>query len=179
MGRALGIVLLLATLLAGAGLRLLESRRADALLAGESRARATMEALVQASLPITRRGDGHPGLRGAVLDAATGLVAWPDLGTAEISYAHDDVYAYGLATRSRRDAPDGPLVQGWVLRCWPLRFGVTGDVEYHASEDGRLWEGQNRLGRSGIERGFPPPFPDPELDLPKGPWRPAPPTDHM
>ena len=179
MSRSLGVLLLVLLLLGSVGLRLLESRRADALLDGEAHARASIGALARASLAISQQGRSHPGLRGALLDAAPGLEALPDLGTEELSYARDGVYMYGLATRSHRDSPTGPLLQGWVLRAWPLRFGVTGDAEYHMSEDGRLWEGSNHLGRSGTAAAFPPPFPDPGIGQPRAAWWPVPLPDHM
>src|SRR5262249_1478241 len=142
-------------------------------------ARGTLGALARASQPFTQRGEAHPGLRGALLSAAPGLEPLPDLGSAQISYARDGVYMYGLATNPHRDTPTGPLLQGWALRAWPLRFGVTGDLEYYLTEDGRLWEGQNRLGRSGTENAFPPPFQDPDIGTPKGPWWTVPFPDHM
>jgi hypothetical protein len=179
MARKLGVLLLTALLLGSVGLRVMESRRADALLDGEARARATLAALLRASRPFTERGAPHPGLRGEVLQAAPGLQPLTDLGTEGISYAEDGAYMYALARHPHREEPAGTLVEGWVLRAWPLRFGATGDAEYYLTEAGQLWEGQNRLGRSGTEQGFPPPFPDPDVGQPKAPWWTVPLPDHM
>jgi len=179
MTRHAGPLLLVLLLLGVGGLRWLDGRRSQALLDGEARARQVLLALGAACEAEQARADGTPGLHGPVLAAAPGLRARPDLGGEAISYAEDDVYVYGFATLSHRDPVTDALVTGFVLRAWPRRFGITGDLEYQLGDDGVLWEGQNRLGRTGTEYGFPPPFPDPAIGQPRAPWWPAPLPAHM
>ena len=100
------------------------------------------------------------------------MKALPELGIDQITYARDDVYMYGAATNTRRDPATDVLIHGYILRAWPLQFGRTGDAEFQLSESGVLWEGQNRLGRSATDYGFPPTFPAPELGQPGAAWWP-------
>jgi hypothetical protein len=178
MTRKAGLLLLVLLLLAAAAVRWDDQRRADRLLAGEASARGTLAALQHLYRTALERGEPLPGLGEATLRALPHLRRLAGAGAAEISYAHDDVYVYGYATRPHRDA-DGRVVPGFLLRAWPLRFGVTGDLEYQLGDDGQLWEGQNRMGRSGTDYGFPPPFPDPAIGQPRAPWWPAALPAHM
>jgi hypothetical protein len=173
MSRTMGLLLLLLLLLAAAAVRWEDQRRADSLLAGEARARATLVAIAAQIQERLASGTPHAGLRGDVLAALPGLQVLPDSGTGEISYAHDDVYVYGCASRQHRDPETGEVLPGFLLRAWPLRFGTTGDLEYQLGDDGQLWEGQNRSGRSGTDYGFPPLFPDPFIGQPRAPWWPV------
>ncbi|MCB9899157.1 MAG: hypothetical protein H6825_14225 [Planctomycetes bacterium] len=161
MPRASGLVVLAVLLLAIVAFRTSSSQRADRMLVNEDRARHVVAALHRAARAELDAGRTQPALA-ALLPAAPGLQPLPDRGDGRSEYARDDVYVYGFArVPVKRD--DGSEAPGYVLRAWPLRFGRTGDTEWHLDQDGVLWEGQNELGRSGFERAFPPPFPEPEL----------------
>lgn len=158
MTRLSGLLIALLLALLAVALRVQEHHRAGRLIEGEDHAREVVASLTAASLDELATGSPHPGLF-ALLRHTPGLAPLPDLGDPpRESYARDDVYVYGLLTTARRADGDAPMVQGFVLRAWPVEFGVTGDLEYFATETGELWEGQNLLGRSGTGRGFPPPF---------------------
>ena len=151
-------------------LRAVCGARASSLVEHEAEARERARALMAASQETVAGGRPHPGLRGAFLARFPELRARPELGGELISYADDGEYLYGLATASSAEAA-GPR-QGFVLRAWPLRFGSSGDIEFQAGDDGILWEGMNCLGRSGTDTGFPPPFPDPDLQRRDAGWVP-------
>lgn len=170
--RIAGPILLILMLALMFGMRVLERHRADQLLEGETVARRTIAALHEVSLDAVNQGQQHPGLRGALLAQLPDLTPLPDLSSALITYAHDDVYMYGVATNSNRDPETSEIAYGYILRAWPLRYGRTGDAEFQLSQSGVLWEGQNRLGRSGTDYGYPPPFPDPEVGQPGAAWWP-------
>lgn len=170
MARRSGPFLLLLLLALLAGLRACESARADRLLQGEAAARATLSALQAECARLLPDGRPLPDLPRRALAGRPGLRLLEEASREQVAYATDGAYVYGLAARTRREEPGGRLVQGWILRAWPWRFGVTGDREYHLAEDGNCWEGQNRLGRSGLDYGFPPEFPEPGLALPRAPW---------
>jgi hypothetical protein len=174
MGRRLGPLLLVALLLAAAGVRLAESARAERLLSGEARARATLAELHRACAALAQDGRVVPDLAGRALAAVPGLRRLADASREAVVYAADAAYTYGLATQVRSEAETDRPHQGWILRAWPADFGATGDREYQLADDGVLWEGQNRLGRSGQRHGFPPAFPDPEVGQPRAPWWPVP-----
>jgi len=173
MLRATGLVLTLMLVGLMVAFRATSDQRAERLLAGEARAHRQISALVRAARIELDAGAPHPGLA-AVLHAGEGLRLLPELGGARVEFATDGAYLYGLAPTSTV-ADDGSARHGYVLRAWPREYGVTGDVEFHVRADGNLWIGQNQTGRSGVERGFPPPFPEPDLDDPDGPgarwWR--------
>jgi len=170
MGRRFGPLLLVALLLAAAAVRLAESARAGRLLAGEARARATLAELHRACAALAQDGRSVPDLAGRALAAVKGLRRLADVSREAVVYATDDDYVYGLATQVRTDADTDRPHQGWILRAWPADFGTSGDREYQLADDGALWEGQNRIGRSGTRHGFPPAFPEPDVGQPRAPW---------
>jgi hypothetical protein len=173
MTRHAGPILVLLAVLGMVGVRWAGARRAETIVAGEERARVSVLALVQAARSALQRDARLPRLQDGLAAAVPGLSPLPGLGSAEISYASDGVYVYGLATQTHHDAESGAPRPGFVLRAWPLRFGISGDLEYHAGDDGVLWEGQNRTGRSGTSQGFPPVFPEPDVGADGAPWWPA------
>ena len=168
MPRALGPLLLVALLAIVALLRAAESSRADTLLENQARARSTLAEL-HAACEELAVGGARPGL---ALDAAAAVPGLErlDRSQPELAFCSDGDYLYGLSSETRLEEGSGRQLQGWVLRAWPARFGVTGNREYQLSDDGILWEGQNRNARSGTERGFPPPFPDPDIGQPRPAW---------
>jgi hypothetical protein len=170
MGRRLGPLLLVVLLLAAAGVRLAESTRAGRLLDGEAQARATLAELHRACAALAQDGRVTPDLAGRALAAVPGLRRLPDVSREAVAYATDGAFVYGLATQLRTDADTVRPRQGWILRAWPADFGTSGDREYQLADDGVLWEGQNRLGRSGTRHGFPPAFPEPDAGQPRAPW---------
>ena len=172
MTRHAGPILVLLAVLAMFAARQDVARRADVLLEGEARARETIGALAQACRGALEKGRKLPSLREVSLSSAMDLAALPGLGSDELSYASDVWYVFGLASHPHRDDASGAMVPGFVLRAWPARYGVTGDLEYQISDDGQLWAGQNRAGRSGTTYAFPPPFPEPGLGLRGVPWWP-------
>ncbi len=173
MARRLGPLLLALLLLLAAALRWQQSARADRLLLGEARARAVLADLQQACTTQVADGRSHPDLARRALAAVPALRPLTDLGAGPTAYAADGTYVFGVAPQSRRDERSGRVQPGWILRAWPRAFGVTGDREYQLGDDGVLWEGQNRVGRSGTERGFPPTFPEPDAGMPRAPWWPV------
>lgn len=164
--------LLFVTMIAIAfGERLAGGARGDAINIGERAGLQRCRELHAAYLRhVEASGERrHPGLAPLAADVP-GLSPLPIDGSAEgRSYAVGEHYMYGIYTREIRQ-PDGSLVDDYVLRAWPLAFGRTGDVEY-VLQDGQLWIGANRIGRSGAEFGFPPVFPEPDIGQPKVPWR--------
>jgi hypothetical protein len=173
MTRLHGPLLTLLLLSALAGTRLLGQSRAAAMVEHEDSARRMMGELIAASRETMTRGRAHPGLRAAFLQRFPQLTERTGLASDAVSYADDGDYLFALAPSSATgDGADGTggSRQGFVLRAWPLDFGVTGDLEFHATDDGLVWEGQNSLGRSGTEVGFPPLFPEPELLAPGAGW---------
>ncbi len=167
MTRHAGLIIIILLALVGVSLRWWTYERTDRLLAGEARALETFMALHEASQAIVDAGRPHPGLA-ALLDAGPDLELLETESSVGHSYARDDVYMYGLATRDIVN--EDVRTYGYILRAWPREFGSTGDQEYHIQQDGRLWLGANERGRSGIERGFPPMFPDPLLGKRKVAW---------
>jgi len=159
--RALGPILLVVLLALGAGLRLQAHQRASVLQANEERALERTYRLYRASRAAVRRGP-HPGLA-ALLSEHPGLVMLPELGDAEHEYAADEAYIFGLTRPSRR-GQEGATEFGYILRSWPLHFGVSGDREFYAEDRSGFWQGQNELGRSGTNGSFPPPFPQPGIE---------------
>ncbi len=178
MTRHTGPILVLLALLGMFAVRWDVSRRADAILVGEAQARATISALSVACQAALARIGRLPELREAASSAGTRVSGLPDLGSEGVAFASDDLYVYGLASRPHRDETGREMVAGFVLRAWPLRFGATGDLEYQIGDDGQLWEGQNRAGRSGTTYAFPPPFPEPGLGLVGTAWWPVAGNDH-
>jgi len=168
MTRLHGPVLFLLLLLLLGVVRAVAGAQANGLVEREAQARETVEALLAASLQAVGAGHAHPGLRGDFLARFPSLQPRPELGNEAISYADDGEYLYALAAASTATG------QGFILRAWPLRFGHTGDVEFEGAEDGVLWEGMNCVGRSGTDVGFPPLFPDPDLDRATAGWTPLP-----
>jgi len=170
MARRLGPWLFLLLLLLAIALRWQEGTHAEKLLSGEARASATLAALHQACRSLVADGRPHPDLGRRALEAVPALRPLPELSGGLVAYAADDVYVFGVVPQTQRAEAGGRTQSGWILRAWPLRFGTTGDREYQIGDDGVLWEGQNRLGRSGTDHGFPPVFPEPEIGLPRAPW---------
>lgn len=168
MLRASGLIITLVLVLLIVAFRDQANQRAERLLAGEAAAHRTVSALVRASRLELDQGDPHPGLA-AIMHAADGLQAIPELSDGQIGYARDASYIYGLS-RTSTVLEDGRAQHGYVLRAWPVEYGGTGDVEYHVREDGNLWIGQNQKGRSGVERGFPPPYPEPDISEARARW---------
>jgi hypothetical protein len=152
--------------------RLITSSRADALVEREARARAVMGDLLAASLEAVARDRPHPGLREPFLSRFPTLHARPELSTESISYADDGDYLYGLAATRTTGTESASSSHGFVLRAWPQDFGDTGDLEFQASDDGQLWEGSNSSGRSGAGFGFPPDFPQRDMDRRDAGWEP-------
>jgi len=145
---------------------------AEAILAAEEATCTKIVALHELSMRILARGEPHPGLAWLVGELPElGLASVPSADfdpPPECELALDEVYVYGLTDTIERDPRTGERSFGYVLRAWPRRYGETGDLEFHVADDGRLFGGQNRVGRSGFERGFPPPFPEPDLDTARG-----------
>ncbi|MGQ0552017.1 MAG: hypothetical protein ACT4PU_02220 [Planctomycetota bacterium] len=174
--RLLGPLLILLVLAALAGLRWFEHGQAVRLLQGEARARSTLWALQEANQAAAALGHQPPGLDPAWLAALapeTRLAPRTELAGGAITFATDDAYLYGFVRRSVHDPETGAERPGFVLRAWPERFGVTGDAEFQITEEGLLWQAQNRHGRSGVKLGFPPAFPEPDLTNPRSAWRPV------
>ena len=151
------MILLLAS---GATIRWQAHVRAEGLIATEEQALATFASLHRASRAAVGRGP-HPGLA-ALLAEHPRLHLLDEVSTTDLQYATDERYVFGLLRSTRRNAA-GEIVHGYVLRAWPWIFGETGDLEYHIDERGAFYRGQNDLGRSGLEEGFPPPFPQPRI----------------
>lgn len=173
MERRLGPVILgLLVLLAGL-LRCHESARAGQILEGEAHALETLVALEDACVRLAGDGETHPDFARQALAAVPSLEPLADLGAESVAYAADEVYVYGVAAQAKRDERSGRLLSGWIVRAWPVAFGLTGDREYQLADDGLLWQSQNRAGRSGTTTGFPPGFPEPDVGLPRAPWRPV------
>jgi hypothetical protein len=158
--RVVGLVVIVLLLVAGVAERLRVEANADRILAGEQRAYERFDSLYRASRSAVRRGP-HPGLAELIAEHP-GLEMLADVCDAEHEYAADETYVYGL-TRPPRLDEDGALAHGFILRAWPRRFGITGDLEYYVDDVDGFWFGQNELGRSGLDEGFPPPFPQPNL----------------
>jgi len=178
--RALGLLIAFGLIATALLLRRSLADDAAAILAAEAAVRTKIVALHEDAMRVLARGAPHPGL--APLAAQR-----PELGIAtldpsrwdpplDFEVGRDDVYVYGLTDTTERDPQSGTRVHGYVLRAWPRRYGETGDLEFQITDDGRLFVGQNRVGRSGFARGFPPPFPATELGTPRGEatwWREA------
>ena len=172
MTRYGGLILVLVLTLTAIGLRARTHARAASLLEGEYHARTTIEALHAESMTHISVGRVHPGLA-ALIGNHPGMQLLDELSTPDRTYARDDVYIYAFAPTATGTARRS---HGFILRAWPRRFGITGDREFHIDQDGILYEGLNRKGRSGTEAsgGFPPAMPDPLIGQPKSPWYPAP-----
>ena len=94
-----------------------------------------------------------------------------DLDDGRTTYAQDEAYLYGLAVSAAGERePNSP--PGFVLRAWPLEFGVSGDYEYMVTDAGPAWEGANIIGRSGTARAFPPSYPREPEPKKRSPWWP-------
>lgn len=158
--RHLGPYLALLLILVAAASRWSAHGQASEMLEREARALSTFASLGRASLAAIQQGP-HPGL-GALLAAHPGLSMLDVTDDSGSEFAADNDYVFGLARSRNRDS-NSTWVDGFVLRAWPVRFGETGDGEFHLDETGRFYRGQNDLGRSGIQWGFPPPFPQPGL----------------
>jgi hypothetical protein len=169
MNRTSGLLLLVLLLLAIGAIRAHGHLRARSVLDQEDRARTTLVALLDASQAAVRSGP-HPGLTEEFLAGFDGLRPRSELSSGQLSYASDGAYLYALAPRTVTDADEATVRDGFVLRAWPLKYGVTGDAEFHVTEDGRLWQSQNVIGRSGTGFGFPPRFPEPEISQPDSDW---------
>jgi hypothetical protein len=167
-GIAAGAVVLLV-------IRLQEEGRATRILAGEARALQQLVALDTACRELGGP-ERLPPDPAAVLRAAGGLRPLDEDNDGNRAFASDDVYVYGVGLTRGGGDEDGP--PGSVIRAWPLRFGITGDAEFVIDEGGQLWEGLNEVGRSGTTNGFPPPFPEGDLGLPRRPWWRRPLPDH-
>jgi hypothetical protein len=153
-------------------LRFRAENRAERLLANESLAG---QQVVELGLALeARMAAGQEGA--TLLDVLEQMPRLEPLDaprTETANYARDAIYAYGLGLTQEPDAPSGARRAGWVLRAWPLEFGRTGDIEFHLDDRGTFWKGQNEVGRSGTERGFPPPYPQPGITQRGQPWWPA------
>jgi len=159
--RLFGWLLLVATLLLAVGLRLRSAERAERLFVGEAVARERLRDLGRA-LDVALDGSTPAAQRLALFGRLLGQEPLPQAATDVTAYGRDEVYVYGLGLTTQVDG-EGRLRPGWVLRAWPRQFGVTGDLEFHLDQTGTFWEGQNEVGRSGLEQGFPPAFPEREL----------------
>ncbi len=165
-------IILLIVLLVG-GERYLSHAHSLRLRANENRAYLTCAAIHSASLSQWNANQPHPGFPQLRLPAPSTLVILQGTGNPEQTYAQDDLYLYGISTRQTRSENTGEVLHDYILRAWPLEFGVTGDVEY-LFQDGRFWAGANTIGRSGTRVGFPPPFPAPDVDQLDSAWWPVP-----
>ena len=163
--RLVGLLLLLGLLALNVGLRERAGQRADDLFAGEAQARERL-----ASLGDALRAAGEiPGEeRLELFRNRPDLRPLAHVGDASSAYAEDAVYVYGLGLTTEEDR-EGSVTSSWVLRAWPREFGVTGDLEFHLDRRGVLYIGQNEVGRSGTDEGFPPSFPQRNLGK-TGPW---------
>ncbi len=167
MGRVLGPIVFLALVAVTFVIRDIEHDQARRLIEGEALGRAMCRRIEAVARPIVAGGRALPGF-GALVEHFPELVPMPGERGAAPTYATDAVYIYGLSTRVLR-GEDGQARHDYILRAWPLDFGVTGDLEF-LIQDGVFWEGRNRLGRSGTEIAFPPPFPATEVNDPRPPW---------
>ena len=165
MTRFTGMILLMALLATGLALRHRSSQRAERLFAGEAQAQQRIDALAAG---LARVEAGVLPSQWLARDAELQLL--PDAGDETAAYARDSSYVYGLGLVSVVDRETGRPRPGWVLRAWPLEYGVTGDLEFHLDDRGVLWHGQNPIGRSGLTEGFPPDFPEKTLGKRGQPW---------
>jgi len=159
VSRYYGIVLLIALLLLAVALRQRAVHRSERIRANELVMTERFDGLVgvlQSS--ITERDP--PTRRLARLAEQPGLVALQGVGDDRSAFAEGEFYVYGLGLTSIVDPETGRRGSGWVLRAWPRIFGVTGDIEFHSDHRGEIWHGQNEVGRSGTQEGFPPSFPE-------------------
>jgi hypothetical protein len=164
--RYTGLILVVLLVLVGMAQRSSTVDQARQLLDAERQARATVSELYRRSVAYTAKSEPHPGLASIIEDMPE-LQLIAGESTIDLAYARDDVYIYGLTTTS---SGTGRVIRGFILRAWPQEFGLTGDREFQIQQDGVLWMGLNRKGRSGTGFGFPPQFPDPEFAKPNPPW---------
>ncbi len=169
--RLLALLLFIALLVIAAASRIAGTALGDKINVGEVAALARCRELHAAYLKhVEETGSTvHPGL-GVLAREFAGLSALQNESDfPQRSYAVGEFYMYGVHTVQQRQLDD-TFRDDYILRAWPLSFGHTGDVEY-VLQDGRLWIGANRIGRSGAEYGYPPPFPEQDIGEPKTPWR--------
>ena len=160
--RLAGPFIVVVLLIVVAGLRLSAIQRSETLRANEFQALDVLMDAFRSCRAATRRRQPNPGIL-SVAEAHSTLRALPEISSEAVEYARDEHYMYALG-KTLLPNPQGDLVDGWVLRAWPVEFGVTGDAEYHVDQRGVFHMGQNQLGRSGTTVAFPPPFPQPQLD---------------
>ncbi|MFT7464999.1 MAG: hypothetical protein ACI9EF_003359 [Pseudohongiellaceae bacterium] len=137
--------------------------RAGHLIAGEHLAQerlAKIHSLAKGQLRI-----GEQAQLATLLSASelADVAFLESLSKPGVEFAADSVYVYGLAqTTAPFESGKGPR-HGFILRAWPVEFGVTGDLQFHADSRGNSFQGQNNKGRSGVTVDFPPPFPATDL----------------
>ena len=175
MSRYYGIVLLIALMLLAVTLRQRAVHRSERIRANEIVVADRVEELAEALRASISEGD-PPKVRLARLAEQPELVGIPDVGDDRSAFAEGELYIYGLGLTTIVDPETGRRGSGWVLRAWPRAFGVTGDIEFHIDHKGTVWHGQNEVGRSGTEEGFPPLFPAKTLSKARQTawWQPAP-----
>ncbi len=171
--RKLGYVLVVFLVLLCFALHQRSSWRAQRLLDGEALALQRSELIHE--LAKARVRGGEPADLAQLIKAPelSSLTLLHELSTTGMAFAHDEVYVYGLAqTTQPLSLGHGPRY-GFILRAWPIDFGVTGDLQFHLDSKGGCFHGQNNKGRSGVTADFPPPFPAPDLRSRRSGWWPA------
>lgn len=171
--RQVGYILVVLLILLWGALHQRSSWRAQRLLDGEELGRQRIEILHKLAKIEVRAG--HPAELAELLQAPelSGVTMLHELSKAGMAFAHDEVYVYGLAqTTQPLSTGNGPR-DGFILRAWPINFGVTGDLQFHLDSKGGCFHGQNNKGRSGVTVDFPPPFPAPDLRSRRSGWWPA------
>ena len=171
--RQVGYILVVLLILLWAALHQRSTWRAQRLLDGEVLARQRIETLHKLAKIEVRAG--HPAELAELLKAPElgGLTMLDELSRTGLAFAHDEVYVYGMAqTTTALSVGKGPR-NGFMIRAWPIDFGITGDLQYHIDSQGNYFHGQNNKGRSGVTIDFPPPFPAPDLRSRRSGWWPA------
>ncbi len=173
VSRFYGSLLLILLLAGGFGLRHRSLQRTARIFEGEARAEARLQDLA-GTFQREFQADVSPAKRLASLGRQVGLTPLQGTGDDSSAFAQDNFYVYGLGLTSVVDSKTGRHRPSWALRAWPRQFGVTGDLEYHVNDRGVLWHGQNEVGRSGTDAGFPPSFSKREFEdsKQKSWWRP-------
>lgn len=165
--RSVALLLVILLTLLCVGLHERSTWRAQRLLDGEELARQRIEAIHRLAGNELREG-GQPRLATLLAAPELSALVMLELTVApDLAFARDQVYIYGMARSVR---------QGYVLRAWPVEFGITGDLQFHLDGQGHYFEGQNNKGRSGVTVDFPPPFPAPKVGSVRDGWWPREPA---
>jgi len=168
--RQLGYVLLISLVLLCFALEQRSSWRAQRLLHGEELAAQRIEQLHKLAKAVVRSGQPAELAELIAAPELSSLTMLEELSKTGMAFAHDEVYVYGMAqTTQALGAGSGPRY-GFILRAWPIDFGVTGDLEFHIDSKGNAFHGQNTKGRSGVTIDFPPAFPAADVGSRRSGW---------